>query len=331
MCRTTGSMTSPRQGLGGGCGLAAACGTCAGVWGVWGWAAAAAPPCCAALPRRGRVGGRVGGGRVRAWVRCAGEGHAAASRRCPPSSRTTLPPPPPPRTISPSPTLPPPPHTSPPQIWDCAQDESNHRVHEFFQSHHFAAGIETIPGAYDALVRPASAAHVAHASGAPRGPPACACMRPASRGTPLPSPASTAPRCGTAPRSDSVAAVVPPWYRRGPAGAAAWRLRPHGGDVPPAHHTGAHPGLAGSAFPRGGGGAAPQGLWWGPRRGQGQAGGGWGAPARVSEALAAHSSRRQRVGGRRPHARAAQGSGPLAHSAALPCAQPACNLLVSCS
>ncbi|EFN53768.1 hypothetical protein CHLNCDRAFT_10527, partial [Chlorella variabilis] len=38
-------------------------------------------------------------------------------------------------------------------IWDCAQDESNHRVHEFFQSHHFAAGIETIPGAYDALVR----------------------------------------------------------------------------------------------------------------------------------------------------------------------------------
>lgn len=33
------------------------------------------------------------------------------------------------------------------QIWQCAQDESNHKVHEFFKSHHFAAGIETIPGA----------------------------------------------------------------------------------------------------------------------------------------------------------------------------------------
>ena len=36
---------------------------------------------------------------------------------------------------------------SPLQIWLCSQDESNHRVHEFFKSHHFAAGIETIPGA----------------------------------------------------------------------------------------------------------------------------------------------------------------------------------------
>ncbi|KAL4419874.1 hypothetical protein ABPG75_006972 [Micractinium tetrahymenae] len=39
------------------------------------------------------------------------------------------------------------------KIWRCAQDESNHKVHEFFKSHHFAAGIETIPGAYDSLLR----------------------------------------------------------------------------------------------------------------------------------------------------------------------------------
>lgn len=33
------------------------------------------------------------------------------------------------------------------QIWQCGQDESNHKVHDFFKSHHFAAGIETMPGA----------------------------------------------------------------------------------------------------------------------------------------------------------------------------------------
>lgn len=39
------------------------------------------------------------------------------------------------------------------KIWRCAQDESNHKVHEFFKSHHFAAGIEAIPGAYESLLR----------------------------------------------------------------------------------------------------------------------------------------------------------------------------------
>jgi hypothetical protein len=33
------------------------------------------------------------------------------------------------------------------QIWKCSQDESNHKVHEFFTSDHFAEGIEVIPGA----------------------------------------------------------------------------------------------------------------------------------------------------------------------------------------
>ncbi|PSC74997.1 NLI interacting factor-like phosphatase [Micractinium conductrix] len=39
------------------------------------------------------------------------------------------------------------------KIWECCQDESNEKVHAFFDSHHFAAGIETIPGAYDSLLR----------------------------------------------------------------------------------------------------------------------------------------------------------------------------------
>lgn len=39
------------------------------------------------------------------------------------------------------------------KIWQCSQDHSNNLVHEFFDSHHFAAGIETIPGAYDSLAR----------------------------------------------------------------------------------------------------------------------------------------------------------------------------------
>eukprot|EP00887_Chlorella_sp_A99_P002944 scaffold24.g2944.t1 len=39
------------------------------------------------------------------------------------------------------------------RIWGCSADESNHRVHTFFQSHHFAGGIEPIPGAYDSLSR----------------------------------------------------------------------------------------------------------------------------------------------------------------------------------
>ena len=32
------------------------------------------------------------------------------------------------------------------QIWKCSADESNHIVHEFFKSRHFAAGILPIPG-----------------------------------------------------------------------------------------------------------------------------------------------------------------------------------------
>ncbi|KAI7843161.1 hypothetical protein COHA_003145 [Chlorella ohadii] len=39
------------------------------------------------------------------------------------------------------------------KIWQCSQDHSNNLVHEFFESHHFAAGIEAIPGAYDSLAR----------------------------------------------------------------------------------------------------------------------------------------------------------------------------------
>lgn len=32
------------------------------------------------------------------------------------------------------------------KVWRCSQAESNHKVHEFFKSHHFAGGIEVIPG-----------------------------------------------------------------------------------------------------------------------------------------------------------------------------------------
>lgn len=39
------------------------------------------------------------------------------------------------------------------KVWKCSQDESNHKVHEFFKSHHFASGIEVIPGSYEALMR----------------------------------------------------------------------------------------------------------------------------------------------------------------------------------
>lgn len=38
-------------------------------------------------------------------------------------------------------------------VWKCSQDESNHIVHEFFKSHHFAKGIPPIPGALDSLQR----------------------------------------------------------------------------------------------------------------------------------------------------------------------------------
>ena len=34
------------------------------------------------------------------------------------------------------------------QIWNCTTDESNHIVHDFFESQHFAAGILPIPGKY---------------------------------------------------------------------------------------------------------------------------------------------------------------------------------------
>ncbi|KAK9829911.1 hypothetical protein WJX72_008609 [[Myrmecia] bisecta] len=39
------------------------------------------------------------------------------------------------------------------KVWQCSQDESNHIVHEFFKSHHFAVGILPIPGALHSLQR----------------------------------------------------------------------------------------------------------------------------------------------------------------------------------
>ncbi|WPT17940.1 hypothetical protein PSENEW3_00005942 [Picochlorum sp. SENEW3] len=39
------------------------------------------------------------------------------------------------------------------RVWECSQDESNHRVHEFFTSAHFRDGIEVIPGSFDSLDR----------------------------------------------------------------------------------------------------------------------------------------------------------------------------------
>lgn len=32
------------------------------------------------------------------------------------------------------------------QVWGCSLDEANHRVHDFFESRHFAVGILPIPG-----------------------------------------------------------------------------------------------------------------------------------------------------------------------------------------
>ena len=39
------------------------------------------------------------------------------------------------------------------KVWNCSQDESNKRVHEFFTSRHFREGIEVIPGSYESLLR----------------------------------------------------------------------------------------------------------------------------------------------------------------------------------
>ncbi|KAK9901259.1 hypothetical protein WJX75_002903 [Coccomyxa subellipsoidea] len=39
------------------------------------------------------------------------------------------------------------------KIWNCSTDESNHIVHDFFKSRHFAAGILPIPGALHSLQR----------------------------------------------------------------------------------------------------------------------------------------------------------------------------------
>lgn len=39
------------------------------------------------------------------------------------------------------------------KVWRCSQDESNHKVHEFFKSDHFSEGIEVIPGAFESLRR----------------------------------------------------------------------------------------------------------------------------------------------------------------------------------
>ena len=38
-------------------------------------------------------------------------------------------------------------------MWKCSQEESNRRVHEFFESEHFATGIPPVPGAREALAR----------------------------------------------------------------------------------------------------------------------------------------------------------------------------------
>lgn len=38
-------------------------------------------------------------------------------------------------------------------VWGCSLDEANHRVHDFFESRHFAVGILPIPGAYNSLQR----------------------------------------------------------------------------------------------------------------------------------------------------------------------------------
>lgn len=39
------------------------------------------------------------------------------------------------------------------KIWHCSQDQSNHIVHEFFESDHFNDGIPIIPGAFETLAR----------------------------------------------------------------------------------------------------------------------------------------------------------------------------------
>lgn len=40
------------------------------------------------------------------------------------------------------------------QIWGCTRDESNHIVHEFFKSHHFAVGVLPMPGKPDKIGHP---------------------------------------------------------------------------------------------------------------------------------------------------------------------------------
>ena len=37
------------------------------------------------------------------------------------------------------------------QIWGCTKDESNHIVHEFFKSQHFAVGVLPMPGMLDPI------------------------------------------------------------------------------------------------------------------------------------------------------------------------------------
>lgn len=39
------------------------------------------------------------------------------------------------------------------QVWRCSPEVANERVHAFFQSEHFAAGIEPLPGARSSLTR----------------------------------------------------------------------------------------------------------------------------------------------------------------------------------
>lgn len=50
------------------------------------------------------------------------------------------------------------------QIWNCSQDQSNHIVHEFFQSDHFNDGIPIIPGVCEQQPHLAEESCVAHFS-----------------------------------------------------------------------------------------------------------------------------------------------------------------------
>lgn len=160
------------------------------------------------------------------------------------------------------PAIPPPaiPSSRPPtQIWRCSQDHSNNLVHEFFESHHFAAGIQVIPGTRP----PTLAAAWLAAAWLPRG--ALLLMMPsAAGGRPL-QPAAAAAcrgrRCRRLPQRIPTPALLlralalPACRRRvRQPGAAAPCVRPHGRHQPAALHPGAHARVAAPPLP---GGEAP--------------------------------------------------------------------------